>query len=270
NQINLAMNRYFASFSLPPGSITALDYANRVMNLPLGIFAAAVATVAFPAMAAKGAAEDWRGFGEEFSTSFRLMSFTMLPAGVGLLVLREPVVRLLFERKAFTPEATLMTSQALLYFCLGLWFLGALYLLTRAYYSLGDLKTPAMVGLIAIIANGIFSVFFINWLGHRGLALANSLAAGVNGVLLFYLLKRRVPRWRPRVLLIPLAKMLLATALMGAGVNFAHLFIGSFSSFWLEAGLVLALALLGVVIYALAVLLLKVEEAGRILKMFKH
>ena len=270
NQINLAMNRYFASLSLPPGSITALDYANRVMNLPLGIFAAAVATVAFPALAAKGAAKDWQGFGQEFSASFRLMSFTMLPAGVGLLVLREPVVRLLFERKAFTPEATLMTSQALLYFCLGLWFLGALYLLTRAYYSFGDLKTPAVVGLVAIIANGIFSLIFLNWLGHRGLALANTLAAGVNGILLFYLLKKRVPQWKPQELLSPLSKMVLAAALMGAGVNFVHLFWGGFASFWLEAGAVLALALLGVVTYAAAVLLLKVEEGGRILKMLRH
>lgn len=268
NQINLAMNRYFAS-SLASGSITALDFANRVMNLPLGIFAAAVATVAFPAMAAKGASGDWEGFGKEFSNSFRLMSFTILPAGIGLLVLREPVVKLLFERGAFSAEATVMTAEALLYFCLGLWFLGSLYLLTRAYYSLGDLKTPAVVGLIAIIANGIFSVLFLSWLGHRGLALANTLAAGVNAILLFYLLKRRIPLWKPQELLLPLGKMIAASLVMGIVVSFAYQFTGSFSSFWMGTAFVLLLAALGAAIYAALVILFRVEEGQKLLQMVK-
>lgn len=268
NQINLAMNRYFAS-ALAPGSITALDYANRVMNLPLGIFAAAVATVAFPAMAAKGASKDWKGFSQEFSDSFRLMSFTILPASIGLLVLREPVVQLLFERGAFTPEATMMTADALFYFCLGLWFLGSLYLLTRAYYSLGDLKTPALIGLAAIIANGIFSIILLPWLGHRGLALANTLAAGVNCLVLFYLLKKRIPLWKPKELVIPLGKMVVATFLMGIGVKLAYQFFGSFSSFWIGVGVLLLLAALGTVIYGLLVVFLKLEEAQKLLYAIK-
>src|SRR5690606_24329380 len=115
NQVNLAANRFFAS-GLAAGSITALDLANRVMNLPLGVFAAAVATAVFPALAEKAARDDGPGLAREFTAALRLVSLTMLPCTVGLAVLREPVVRLLFDRGAFQEKATAMTAGALLYF----------------------------------------------------------------------------------------------------------------------------------------------------------
>ena len=102
------------------------------------------------------------------------------------MVLREPVVRLLFQRGAFDAAATDLTAGALFYFSAGLWFLAANTLLTRAYYALEDLKTPVAAGLAAIGSNLLFSFIFLPVLGHQGLALANSLAAGVNAFFSFY------------------------------------------------------------------------------------
>lgn len=269
NQIALAMNRFFAS-GLAPGTITALDYANRVMNLPLGVFGAAVATAAFPAMAEKAAAKDWKGFGENFNSSLRLASLTILPATVGLIVLREPVVRLLFERGNFGAEATELTAGALLYFALGLWFLSAIYLLTRAYYSLGDLKTPALVGAAAVISNAVFSLALMPVLGHNGLPLANTLAAGVNGGLLFYLLKRRIPHWQYGRLGAPLIKMTSASLIMGAVVYWGLRLLEGSYSFIMESVIVLTLVALGAGVYGLAVILLKLEEGKKLLSLRKE
>lgn len=269
NQVNLAVNRFFAS-GLSPGSITALDLANRVMNLPLGVFAAAVATAAFPTMAEKAARKDLAGFAGDFMGSLRLVSLTMLPATVGLMVLREPVIRLLFERGAFQAEATGMTAGALLYFALGLLFLGGIYLLTRAYYSLGDLKTPALVGGVAVACNGIFSILLLPLLGHQGLALANTLAAMVNAGLLFYLLGRRIPLGRWSSLVIPLGKMGFASLVMGWIVDRSlKLFPGPYP-FAVEALVLCLLVAIGAAVYGLLVILLGVEEGKKLLALGKQ
>lgn len=268
NQVNLAVNRFFAS-GLPAGSITALDLANRVMNLPLGVFAAAVATAAFPTMAEKAARKDLAGFAKDFMGSLRLVSLTMVPATVGLMVLREPVIRLLFERGAFQAEATGMTAGALMYFALGLLFLGGIYLLTRAYYSLGDLKTPALVGGVAVVCNGIFSFLLLPLLGHQGLALANTLAAMVNAGLLFYLLGRRIPLGRLSSLMLPLGKMGFASLAMGLVVDRClGLFPGAYP-FAMEALILLLLVAIGAAVYGILVILLGVEEGKKLLALGK-
>lgn len=269
NQIALATNRFFAS-SLAEGSIAALDYAHRVMNLPLGVFAAAVATAAFPAMAEKAARTDWQGFKDNLTGSLRLISFTMIPAAIGLLAIREPVIRLLFQRGEFTPTNTALTAEALLFFCLGLWFLGIIYLLTRSYYSMGNLRTPAIVGLVAIISNVVFSLLFMPLWGHGGLALANSLAAGVNAGLLFYLLGRRVAPWDYNGLIKPVAKMLGAGLIMGMSVHGALGLLPASQSFIGEVLMVGGLVILGGGVYAICVLLLGLEEARDFLRIFQR
>lgn len=271
NQVNLAVNRFFAS-GLAAGSITALDLANRVMNLPLGVFAAAVATAAFPAMAEKAARDDGPGLAREFTSALRLVCLTMLPCTVGLAVLREPVIRLLFERGAFQGEATGMTAGALLYFSLGLLFLGGIYLLTRAYYSLGDLKTPARVGLVAVACNLVFSIILLPFLGHRGLAFANTLAALVNAGLLYYLLGKRIPLREQGSLAAPLGKMGGAALVMGLVVDRGLHFLGPAgepSSFLLQLLLLLLLVAVGGAVYGALVLLLGVEEGKKLLSLVK-
>ncbi|HHY60223.1 MAG TPA: murein biosynthesis integral membrane protein MurJ [Clostridia bacterium] len=272
NQVNLAANRFFAS-GLAAGSITALDLANRVMNLPLGVFAAAVATAVFPALAEKAARDDGPGLAREFTAALRLVSLTMLPCTVGLAVLREPVVRLLFERGAFQEKATAMTAGALLYFSLGLLFLGGIYLLTRAYYSLGDLKTPARVGLAAVAANVVFSLLLLPLLGHRGLALANTLAAVVNAGLLYYLLGKRIPLKEQGGLGEALAKMAAAALLMGLAVAWGRSWLCSLAgspSFVTELLLLLLLVAWGAAVYGVLVCLLGLEEGKKLLSLVKR
>ncbi|MGI6551889.1 MAG: murein biosynthesis integral membrane protein MurJ [Bacillota bacterium] len=270
NQILLAMNRFFAS-GLAPGSITALDFGNRIMNLPLAIFAAAVSTVIFPTLAEAAAEKEPAVFSRTFFRGLRLVSLAILPAAVGLMVLREPVVRLLFQRGAFDAAATDLTAGALFYFSAGLWFLAANTLLTRAYYALEDLKTPVAAGLAAIGSNLLFSFIFLPVLGHQGLALANSLAAGVNAFLLFLLLWRQLPGGREAGLGRSLVKMLAASLLMGWLVQgfWRLVSAGVTASWWGEMSLLLAAAALGAAFYLLALLASRVEEAYQFLDYLK-
>jgi len=270
NQIVLAMNRFFAS-GLVPGSITALDFGNRIMNLPLAIFAAAVSTVIFPTLAEEAAGKDLASFSRTFFRGLRLVSMAILPAAVGLMVLGEPVVRLLFQRGAFDAGATHLTAGALLYFSAGLWFLASNTLLTRAYYALEDLRTPVIAGLAAIFSNLIFSFAFLPVLGHQGLALANTLAAGVNAFFLFFFLYRRLPGWREAGLGIPLMKMLVASLLMGWLVHGFWRLVpaGATGSWWGEVFLLLAAIALGGAFYLLALLATRLEEAHQAITYLK-
>ncbi|WP_227762389.1 murein biosynthesis integral membrane protein MurJ [Zhaonella formicivorans] len=263
NQILLALNRFFAS-SLTPGSITALDFANRLMNLPLGVFVAAVSTAVFPAMAEGVAKKDNEGLARTISRGLGAVTVTILPAALSLIVLKEPVVRLLFERGAFDAEATAQTAVALLYFSVGLWFLAVNTVLTRAFYALEDLKTPLLYGAVSVLVNIAFSIVLLPLLGHGGLALANSLAAGVNMIQLYWALQHRIKELQLVPSLLTTVKCLLAALIMAASMMVLLAGFGSFFGTG-KIGLLLEVCLaggLGTVLYAVLVILLKVEEAG--------
>ncbi|MDS1029657.1 murein biosynthesis integral membrane protein MurJ [Bacillota bacterium LX-D] len=191
NQILLALNRFFASH-LTAGSITALDFANRLMNLPLGIFAAAVSTAIFPAMAEGVAKKDFAALAQTVRKGLGMVTVAIVPAAIGLIVLKEPIVRLVFERGAFDARATVLTSTSLLYFSLGLWFIAVNTILTRAFYAMQDLKSPLLLGLVSVVADIVLSIILLPKMGHNGLALANSLAAVLNMFQLYWSLQLKV------------------------------------------------------------------------------
>lgn len=271
NQILLALNRFFAS-SLSPGSITALDFANRLMNLPLGIFVAAVSTAVFPAMAEGVSQKDTAGLARTITKGLGAVTVTIMPAAAGLIVLREPVVRLLFERGAFDAEATALTAVALLYFCAGLWFIAVNTILTRAFYALEDLKTPLFFGAVSVVVNVVLSIFLLPVLGHGGLALANSLAAGVNMLQLYFNLQQKVAGLKLGPIARTAALSLAAAAAMGA-VSFGLTFFLKPPVAAGSAGLlleVLAAGALGTLVYVLLVLVFKVEEGTWLLGLLRR
>ncbi|GAW93128.1 murein biosynthesis integral membrane protein MurJ [Calderihabitans maritimus] len=193
NQIYLALNRVFAS-GLPPGSLSALEYAYRLMSLPLGIFVAAVSTAIFPAMAEQAIGKKNRELSTTLVQGLGMVLVVAVPAAVGLAVLREPLVRLLLERGAFDRRATLFTASALLYFAGGLIPLAFNMIITRAYYALDDARTPVVTGLLSVGINVILSMIFLPVMAHTGLALANSLAAAANSLLLYRGLRKHLGR----------------------------------------------------------------------------
>lgn len=189
-QINITVSTILGSFFA--GGPTYLFYGMRLIQFPLGIFGVALATAILPtlsAQAARGALDELRttlGFG------LRMIFFIILPAMVGLILLRTPIVHLFFEHGTFTAHDTAETALAVLCYSLGLWAFGGVRIIVSAFYSLKDTTTPAISATIAVTANILFSLGLMSQLGAAGLALATALAAMVNGGILVVVLNRRL------------------------------------------------------------------------------
>ncbi|MBI5853792.1 MAG: murein biosynthesis integral membrane protein MurJ [Nitrospirae bacterium] len=189
-QVNITVSTILASFF--SGAPTYLFYGMRLIQFPLGIFGVALATAILPTLAAqatRGALEELRatlGFG------LRMILFIILPAMVGLILLRMPIVHLFFEHGTFTAADTVATATAVLCYALGLWAFAGVRIIVAAYYSLQDTKTPAIAAVAAVGANLVFSFLLMGPLRHAGLALATALAAMVNGAILVAVLHRRL------------------------------------------------------------------------------
>jgi putative peptidoglycan lipid II flippase len=195
-QINITVSTILGSFFA--GGPTYLFYGMRLIQFPLGIFGVALATAILPtlsAQAARGALDELRmtlGFG------LRMILFIIVPAMVGLILLRTPIVHLFFEHGTFTSQDTAETALAVLCYAVGLWAFGGVRIIVAAFYSLQDTKTPAVSAAVAVAANILFSLALMAPLGAPGLALATALAAMVNGGILVAVLNRRLGgvEWR--------------------------------------------------------------------------
>lgn len=188
-QMHFLVNTILASH-LSAGSISALNYAWLLMLLPLGIFSQSVATAAFPTFAAQIAAGDLPAMRRTFSQTLRTVLFLVIPAAVTLIVFGAPLVRVLLERGAFTPESTQMVAFALAFYGLGLVGHASLEIVVRAFYALHNTWIPVLVGVAAMVLNIVLGVWWVNYWQHGGLALANSVATSIEALLLLVLLRR--------------------------------------------------------------------------------
>jgi len=182
-QMNTFIDMMFASF-LPSGSVSYLFFADRLIEFPLGIFAIAVGMASLPSLsglASQGKIEELK---ETVSFAFRLVSFISVPAMVGLIALKTPIINLLFQRGLFDYSATEKTAFALLFYSVGLWAIAGSRIIAPAFYSLQDTWTPMKIALICLGANLIFRAVLIFPLMHGGLALATSLSSTLNLILL--------------------------------------------------------------------------------------
>lgn len=219
NQINIFISTIFASF-LATGSITYLFYGMRFIHFPLGIFGIAIATAVLPTMSAQAARLQSQDFRETLSLGLRMVFFIMFPAMVGLITLRIPIVNLLLEHGQFDRLSTQGTAAAILFYAVGLWAFAGVRIVAQAFYALQDTKTPVKTAFTALITNAVLSAVFIAWtpLQHGGLALANSLAATINIVLLMFLLRKRIGRmdgWRILTSLIKIVPTSISMGLIG-------------------------------------------------------
>jgi putative peptidoglycan lipid II flippase len=189
-QINITVSTILGSFFA--GGPTYLFYGMRLIQFPLGIFGVALATAILPALSAqvaRGALEELRG---TLAFGLRMILFIILPAMVGLMLLRQPIVHLFFEHGSFTKADTVETATAVLCYAVGLWAFAGVRIIVSAFYSLQDTKLPALAAAVAVGANIVFSLLFMQPLGAPGLALATALASMVNGSILVTVLNRRV------------------------------------------------------------------------------
>lgn len=262
NQIYFALNRIFAS-GLAEGSISALNYANKLMNLPLGVFVAAVASAIYPSLAAQAIKGDRKALADTMLRGLGMVSLITVPAAVGLMVLKYPIVQLLFERGAFDHQDTVATAVALFYFSIGLLPGAANMIITRAYYAVDDVKTPVIMGAFSIVVNLVLSFLLLDKMGHGGLALANSLAAGANTLLLFLALKKHLPYLKGRRLLVSLAKVVLASGIMAVLTGLTSMILGAKLDLAISRNLALMVLIaitVGAGSYFAAAVILKVED----------
>ncbi len=225
-QLNFLVNTILAS-GLAAGSLAALNYAWLLMLLPQGIFAQAIATVAFPTFSAQIAANDHAGLHQTVTRTLRMVLFLTVPAAVGLFVLRVPLIQLLLQRGSFDAESTLTVAYALQFYAVGLVAHAALEILVRVFYALHNTLTPVVVGIGAMGLNILFSLWWIDDLGYGGLALANSVATIIETLVMVILLRRSLPglAWRP--VLASTARIVSAAVLMGGAVWGWLLWLGS-------------------------------------------
>jgi putative peptidoglycan lipid II flippase len=217
-QINSLTVTLLASL-LPQGSISYLYYADRLVQFPLGIFGIATATAALPVLSRQAAARQFDAMRHTFSDSLKLVIFITLPAAVGLIVLREPIVALLFERGAFDEHSTRLTASALLYYCVGLWAFAAIRVVLNVFYALKDTRTPVRVAVLSIAANLLLGLALMGHMQHDGLALALSLASIFNLGLLAFELRRRLGALGWRGILKSVFKSAVCAVVMGGCVQ---------------------------------------------------
>ncbi len=186
----MVVNGIFASFQ--EGAISWLQYAFRLMQLPLGVFGVAVATVTLPLIARSAAVGNRDEFRDILARGIRLAFFLTIPSAIGLICLAEPIIGLIFERGRFTHHATIETAAALRFYAIGLVGYAGIKVLAPAFYALDQRTTPMYVSLFSILVNvGLNAALAVGlgW-GHRGLALSTSIVAILNFVILYVLMRR--------------------------------------------------------------------------------
>ncbi|MBA4396558.1 MAG: murein biosynthesis integral membrane protein MurJ [Syntrophus sp. (in: bacteria)] len=212
-QINVFVGTILASF-LPSGSVSYLYYADRIVELPLGVFAIAVGTATLPSFSDQISKGNLDEFKKTLAFSMRLILFVTIPAMIALIALREPIISVLFQRGHFDATSTMLTAQALFFYAVGLWAFSVIRVIVSAFYSLQDTKTPMKAAIVALVVNVVFSLILMFPLKHGGLALATSIASAVNVILLTVILTKKIGSFTDRDFYGSVFRMILASAVM--------------------------------------------------------
>ena len=268
SQINLLLDTVLASL-LPTGSVSWLYYSDRLTELPLGVFAIAIATVILPTLSGQRARADDPAFAKTLAWAIRSVLLIAVPATLALAVLAEPVLATLFQYGAFSEGDRMMAAASLRAYTLGLGAFMLIKVLAPGFYAREDMRTPVRIGIIAMVANMMLNVAFVlplMWwlnLGHVGLALATSVSAWLNATLLYRGLRREavlpenplLSKWVMQILLASAAMVMVLLWMMPEGALWAEW------SWWQRALQLGVLCVSGLGIFAVSLLLLGVRAA---------
>jgi putative peptidoglycan lipid II flippase len=214
------------------------------MEFPLGVFGIALASASLPAMSRQAAAGDRPGLADTLNFTLRIAVFIAVPATVGLIMLRIPITRVLFERGRFAPEDTAATAQALAWYAVGLMGFSMARIAAQAFYALGEPGTAVKLGLLSVAVNVIAAVILMRPLAHGGLALATSVGGYVNIALLLWVARRRLGRLGGRAMAATFGRTLAACVPLASWCALCLWAWPSSDAPWLDAGW-LALAVAG-------------------------
>ena len=261
-QMNVFVNTVLATQE-GTGAVSWLNYAFRLMYLPTGLFGVSIATATVPAVSRHAAQHDEAAVRTTLADGLSLMLMLNVPATVGLIALSHPIVRVIFERRAFLPSDTFATAAALQYYAVGLLGYSIVRIAAPTFYALGDSRTPVLMSATAVLVNAVLNVGLARPFGYRGLALGTSIAALCNAAGLLWLLRRRLGGLDDRRILTALSRIAIASLAMGA----AALSIERWLSQWIggDAFLSQAFRLALTIVFSLLVLaaaahLLRIRE----------
>ncbi len=271
-QVSTLVNRMLVS-GLAEGSLAALNYATRLMGLVPGVVGTSIITVMYPTLSRLSAADDWQRYSKAFSESIKMISFVLVPAAVGMAVLRVPMVRIVFERGAFDSTATQATAWALLFLSPAVALFTLRDMTGRAFYALQDTTSPMMVSIFSAGINIVLNLVLVGPLAQGGLALANTLSSAFGAGVLLWILRKKLASTGAsspvslggKAILDSLWRVLIASAIMGVVVWLTHgaLEIYIPGSAVLMQLVCLAIAVIvGVICYVALVFILRVPEAG--------
>ncbi len=272
NEINLLVSQYLAS-TLGEGVVYALKQAQRIMMLPVGIFAAAIGLSVFPTMTSHVARGEMEEYKQNLTMGLRTIIFITLPASAGLMALSRPVVRAMYQQGAVTSEQIEMVSVILVFYCIGIVGYGAQQILNRGFYAVQDTKSPVLINVFVLLFNIVFSIALVEPLEYRGLALAYSLTGLLSMAVLGFFLRRKIGPYGGQALLKSALQSVAASVVMALIVYYTAAGLEQMldvSGKLMQVVQVVAGISIGVFVYAVMAIVMKMEEARMVLRVVKR
>lgn len=269
NQLNTIVDRSLAS-SLGDGIITVLNSANKLDEFAICLFISTISVVIYPMLSKLSVDGEEEAFAEIIKKSMNVVIIFVIPVSIGAIVLAEPIVRLVFERGSFNPQATKLTASALVFYSIGMIGFGLKDILNRVFFSLKDTKTPMINSALSMVINIVLNIILIKFMGHRGLAFATSISSIVCVLFMFNSLGKRVKYFGQDMIMKTMIKCSTSAVLMGVITYFSYkimslsLGIGTIN----EIISILISVLVGAVVYGTLIIIFKVEEIYIILNTF--
>ena len=273
-QINIFVNTNFAA-SCAQGSVSWLNYAFRLVQLPIGVFGVALSIAVMPVLAKQAAEKDLASLKQTFTSSLVLVFALAVPATAGLMLLSQPIIRLIFEHGAFTAADTLQTAAALTFYAYGLFAYSAIKVMVPVFYAIGNTKYPVIGSFLGVAINVLIIYQVVDLFQHRGIALATSCAMILNFLFLSVVLYRKLAGYPVGYLLRGLAKILAAAGLMSGSIWGMQQLLAPWTngSTLLQGAAMAALIGVGVGIYAISLQLLRLPEftllTGKVAQRFR-
>lgn len=272
NQINTIVDRTIAS-TLVEGSISALNYANKLNQFVMGMFIVSISSVVYPMLSKLSTENNKVKFNQSIIKAINIVILLVIPISVGAIILSTPIVKVLFQRGEFDARATYMTSVALVFYSIGMIGFGLRDILSKVFYSLQDTRTPMINGAIAMGLNIILNILFVKFTNMQlaGLALATSTAALVTVTMLFISLRIKIGPFGGKTILSVFIKAITSALLMAVITIIAYRKVSYFlGDGTIKEVITLAVAIgVGTIVYALSIVVLKVDEVNLILNGLK-
>lgn len=269
--VNQLLSTRFATHLFDGAGASAMDYANTLYTILTGVLVLSITNVLFPEMSRLRSAGQEEELGALLDTNLRGMLFLLIPLTAGVMLLAEPLVRLLYEWGSWDSFSTAITARALCFMSLGMVGYGLQNVLSRSFYAGQDGKTPVISGIVSIAVNLILCLLLTDPLDVAGLSLATALSATAGAVVLLIPTLRRFPGLRSRSFWLPIVRMLLCTLAMAAAVALTHRGLSGLlsDSLFGRAALLGIPTVFGVAVYFVLARLLKLPELGMLMQMFK-